>query len=117
MDNRYLMQEKKDGVRRLIKKVGNQIAGINRKGLAVELPEIIVRDLQQLPGDCILDCEQVGNMLYIFDVLETGTEDLRSKPCEDRSFVADSLCGVPENIEVRPAGTERVPRTKQTRAV
>ena len=58
-DPAYMMQEKMDGERRMAKKLGGDIFGINRKGEVVPLPEQIAAEMRKLP-DCVLDGEQVG---------------------------------------------------------
>ena len=69
-------QQKHDGERRLVKSIaGVSVQGINRKGLNVPLPISIVESLVNL--SCVLDGELVGDVLYVFDVLEYDGQDLR----------------------------------------
>ena len=86
----YFMQEKMDGERRMAKKLGGDIFGINRKGEVVALPEQIAAEMRKLP-DCVLDGEQVGDVLFGFDCLEREGEDLRSRTAEVRYFAAQDL--------------------------
>jgi bifunctional non-homologous end joining protein LigD len=76
-DPSWWMQEKFDGRRLLIDKRGDKITGINRLGLAIALPEPLVRSCQNCEIDFIIDGEAIGDMLCAFDVLlvwddETG---------------------------------------------
>jgi bifunctional non-homologous end joining protein LigD len=89
-DPAYMMQEKMDGERRMAKKLGGDIFGINRKGEVVPLSEQIAAELRKLP-DCVLDGEQVGDVLFGFDCLEREGEDLRSRAAEVRYFAAQDL--------------------------
>lgn len=68
-DDRYGMQEKKNGHRRMVKKDGGNIIGVNRRGLIVGLPEEVIKSLMKIP-DCHLDGELVGTMYHVFDILE-----------------------------------------------
>lgn len=83
-DPAWCLQEKKDGRRTLLQKQGAAVHGINRKGLLIGLPSPIVHQVGQISGDLILDGECVGDVLYVFDLLQLGEEDLRSRPYEDR---------------------------------
>jgi bifunctional non-homologous end joining protein LigD len=76
-DPAYWMQQKVDGVRRLIRKAGGAITGINRLGLTVALPESLLQDAANCPVDFILDGEAIGDTLHAFDALQIGDEDIR----------------------------------------
>jgi bifunctional non-homologous end joining protein LigD len=69
-DDRFLMQPKMDGKRLMLRKEGETITGINRRGIACGLPENIVRDALALPGDWLIDGELIGNQYHTFDLLE-----------------------------------------------
>src|ERR1019366_7878211 len=86
----YFMQEKMDGERRMAKKLGGDIFGINRKGEVVLLPEQIAAERRKV-SDFGLDGEQVGDVLFGFDCLEREGEDLRSRAAEVRYFAAQDL--------------------------
>lgn len=73
----WLMQEKMDGVRKLAVCENNAWHGLNKKGMRVELPQAILDDLSAgFPNNTILDGEQIGDKLYVFDVLSLGGLDL-----------------------------------------
>jgi bifunctional non-homologous end joining protein LigD len=81
-DDNHIMQEKFDGERRLIEmKLDSTITGINRKGLYVSsLPQGIVNDVKTVNAEsCVIDGEQVGDTLYVFDILELDGKDLKGK--------------------------------------
>ena len=80
IDPLYCAQEKLDGKRLLLRKRGEVIEGINRKGLVVAVPEPIAREAMNLSGDCLLDGEAVGDTLHVFDVLENNGVDHRGLP-------------------------------------
>ena len=77
-DSTHCLQEKFDGRRMMLRKTGNEIIGINRRGLVVGLPDTIHQAASQLPGDFLVDGEAVGDVLHVFDLLEANGEDLRS---------------------------------------
>jgi bifunctional non-homologous end joining protein LigD len=69
-DDRFLMQPKMDGKRLMLRKEGETITGINRRGIACGLPENIVRDALALPGDWLIDGELIGEEYHTFDLIE-----------------------------------------------
>lgn len=77
MNSTHCLQEKLDGRRMMIRKTGEDIIGINRRGLVVALPHTIHQAASQLPGDFLMDGEAIGDALHVFDVLEANGEDLR----------------------------------------
>ncbi|MEA3212306.1 MAG: bifunctional non-ous end joining protein LigD [Chthoniobacter sp.] len=76
-DPAYWMSEKVDGVRRLVRKEGQIITGINRLGLAVALPKPLYDDAVGCPVDFVIDGEAIGETLHAFDALQIGDEDIR----------------------------------------
>lgn len=78
-DNRFCLQEKHDGRRLMIRKAGNEITGINRRGLIVSVPTAIREAVDKLPVDVLLDGEVVGDTYHAFDLLELGGHDIRQK--------------------------------------
>src|SRR5207248_3300549 len=59
----WVMQEKFDGKRVLIRKEGDEVAGINRQGLIIGLPKPIVDAVLELDTiSCLLDGECVGDV-------------------------------------------------------
>ena len=81
LDNpQFMLQEKFDGRRLLVRKHAGEITGINRRGLKTGLPETIATSAVVLPGDFLIDGEAVGDILHAFDLLENDGRDLRDEP-------------------------------------
>ena len=80
----WVMQEKFDGRRILLRKSEEGIDGINRNGLIAGLPQTVVEAASALPGTFILDGECVGDQLIVFDLLELNGNDLRGTSYRDR---------------------------------
>jgi bifunctional non-homologous end joining protein LigD len=90
----YMAQEKKDGERRLIGKIGSTVTGINQKGEEVGLPEGIAQEIRKFECDLVVDGEQIGEIFWMFDVLECEGEDLRKRSAKERYQIALGLCAV-----------------------
>lgn len=90
-DSAWGMQEKFDGRRMMVKKSGNNVIGINRKGLSVVLPAPVANAAwdNKNDGEFVIDGESVGDLLYAFDILSLGGRDLRES---DYAHRYDILC-------------------------
>jgi bifunctional non-homologous end joining protein LigD len=86
-DPAYCAQEKFDGKRILLQKEGAAINGINRKGLLCGIPSVLINEVKQIPGDCIIDGECIGEIYWAFDVLMLHGNDVREQPYRDRLFM------------------------------
>src|SRR4051812_11556365 len=77
-DDGWWMQEKFEGRRLLIRRQGERVSGINRRGLLVHaLPEPLVTAVHKLAAeDLLLDGELVGDRFIAFDLLSAGDQDL-----------------------------------------
>ena len=73
----WCMQEKKDGCRLLVRKSGGVIEGINRKGMFVGMSTAIEQAVREIGGDFVLDGEAIGDIYWVFDLLQLDREDLR----------------------------------------
>jgi len=93
-DNRHCLQEKHDGRRLMVRKSGDDITGINRRGLVVALPEPIRLAVANLQADVLLDGEAVGEILHAFDILELNGRDLRQGRYLDRHLALLDLLPV-----------------------
>ena len=80
----WVLQQKLDGKRMLLRKTDEEIVGINRTGLITALPQPLVEAAASLPGTFILDGECIGDQLILFDILEHDGEDLRSISYRER---------------------------------
>ena len=90
-DPAYCAQEKFDGKRILIQKEGAAINGINRKGLLCGIPSVLVNEVRDIPGDCIIDGECIGEIFWAFDVLMLHGNDVRHQPYKDRLFMLTQI--------------------------
>lgn len=90
-DDNWIMQEKMDGRRLLTKKVGSEFTAINKKGLSILIPEIIVNKIKEVEHDIVLDGEIIGERYYIFDVLEHKGQDLRKHSVKSRYDILTAI--------------------------
>ena len=85
-DSNFIAQEKHDGERRLVEVVNGKATGINRKGLAVQLPDSLKFD-----RDMVIDCEIIGDKLFVFDVLSLDGRDTKDMPLTERISLLNSM--------------------------
>lgn len=90
-DNAWWAQEKYDGKRMLLQKVeptvdstANGVTAINRRGLSVGAPDVILSDANRIDQSYLIDGEVVGETYFAFDLLELGSQDLRDAPYSQR---------------------------------
>ena len=110
----FWMQEKKDGQRVLLKKDGNAVRGINRKGLAIALPAPLVACAKQIAGSFLLDGESVGDTYHAFDLLSLNDNDLRARPHNERLKQLTNLLANVKGKAIVPIETATTPHTKRT---
>jgi len=79
----------------MIQKEGDEITGINRRGLIVAIPEPIRQAVAQIACDVLIDGEAVGDTLHAFDLLEMKGQDLRQHRYIERH--AGLLMVIPSN--------------------
>jgi bifunctional non-homologous end joining protein LigD len=80
----HCLQQKHDGRRLMVRKQGDEITGINRRGLIVAIPDTIREAVEHIPFDVLIDGEAVGDTLHAFDLLEVKGNDLRQRRYLDR---------------------------------
>ena len=80
----HCLQEKHDGRRLMVRKQGDTITGINRRGLVVAIPDAIREAIEHIPFDVLIDGEAVGDTLHAFDLLEVKGNDFRHRRYIDR---------------------------------
>ncbi|MEA3208565.1 MAG: bifunctional non-ous end joining protein LigD [Chthoniobacter sp.] len=102
-DPNWVLQEKFDGRRTLIRKADDRIDGINRNGLVVALPETVAQAAAELPGTFIFDGECVSDEFVAFDLLELSGGDYRGFPYHVRLRTLMQL--VPDAGALRSAET------------
>lgn len=89
-EDAWVMEEKHDGRRLMVRATAGRVEGANRKGLLVSLPKEIEEALQDGP-DCVLDGELIGAKLYVFDVLAYAGEDLTGRGYLERAVVRNRI--------------------------
>lgn len=92
----HCLQEKLDGRRLMVRKQGDAITGINRRGLVVAIPDAIREAVEYIPYDVLIDGEAVGDTLHAFDLLEVKGNCLRHRRYIDRH--AGLLMVIPPNL-------------------
>lgn len=84
IESAFVLQQKFNGRRMLIRKQEVDIQGINKKGLLIGLPQTVSDDARKLPGNFVLDGESVDDVFYAFDLLVLNGEDIRPLPYRER---------------------------------
>ena len=100
-DPDWCMQEKMDGRRLLLKRSGGTITAINRRGLETGLLETLREEALRIPGDWVLDGENVGDNLHAFDLLEQDGVNLRTRPCLQRLAALETVLRQPGVTRIR----------------
>jgi len=113
LDSEHWMQEKFDGRRLLLRKVGTKITGINRKGQSTAVPDSLIKSAQAFDPDFLLDGEAVGETLHAFDLLELDGEDLRSTSYRTRYQRLTNLVSSVEQHGIRFVETAFQPTQKR----
>jgi bifunctional non-homologous end joining protein LigD len=90
-DSRYVLQEKYDGKRVMIRRTPTGVEGANRRGLVIALPAAVAGAAERIAGTYLVDGELVGEAFYAFDALERDGHDLRGFGYETRY---ESLCAL-----------------------
>ena len=89
----WIMQEKFDGRRLMLRKTGTVVEGVNKLGLLVSLAAPIAAAALDLPGDFVLDGEAIGDRFHVFDLLSRDGTDLREQAYGDRYGALAALIG------------------------
>ena len=84
MNDAFFLQEKKDGKRLLIRKQGQEVMGINRRGVECGIPESIRAAAGSIPHDFLTDGEALGETHHVFDLLKIDGADIRHIPYRER---------------------------------
>jgi bifunctional non-homologous end joining protein LigD len=78
LNKRYVLQEKFDGRRTLIRRLDGVVEGINRTGLVVALPEPFAKAVAGAGNSGFtLDGELLGDAFVVFDLLEIDGQNVR----------------------------------------
>ena len=76
-DPAWMMQEKMDGRRLILRKTGTAVEGINKLGVIVAVAQPIVDVALGVSQDFTLDGEVIGNVYHTFDLLSFDGNDIR----------------------------------------
>ncbi|MGQ2849504.1 WGR domain-containing protein, partial [Leptospira interrogans] len=76
-DDQYGAQEKLDGNRMMIRKIGDNVEGINRKGLIIAISQILHDHSLSFSEDFILDGEVIGDVFFPFDIFSKDGKDIQ----------------------------------------
>ena len=101
-DDKYVMEEKKDGERRMLISFPDGPIGLNKKGQEVQLPNSIKDSVK---GLYILDGEIIGDTLFVFDTLAMGKLNYRDTPLIERLRALSSYEFGPNIVVVKTAET------------
>lgn len=92
-------QEKLDGRRLLVRKQGEDIAGINKKGNIIGLPLPVFDAVRLFDGDVVLDGEIIGDNYHAFDLLVLDGVNVRHWPYRERlAALMNLLFGVQQRV-------------------
>lgn len=101
-DTSWLMQEKFDGRRLMLRKNGDTVEGINKLGLVIAVAEPILKAALTIAEDFVLDGEAVGDDFHAFDALGLAGKDLRDQPYAERYRILTDL--------IASSGSDRIHR-------
>jgi bifunctional non-homologous end joining protein LigD len=96
MGRTHCLQEKHNGRRLMVRKQGDTITGINRRGLVVAIPDAIREAVENIPFDVLIDGEAVGDTLHAFDLLEVKGNCFRQRRYIDR--FSGLIMVIPSNL-------------------
>ena len=83
-DDNWCAQEKYNGRRLIIRKRGQDITGVNKKGNTIGLPLPVFDVVRGFEADVTIDGESINDILYAFDLPELDGVDIRSWPYRER---------------------------------
>ena len=83
-DDNYCAQKKHNGKHLLVRKEGEDITGINKKGFVIGLPLPVFDVVRGFDANVVIDGESIGDILYAFDLLFLDGVDIRSWPYRER---------------------------------
>lgn len=106
MDGRFALQEKRDGVRLLVRRQGNKFEGWNKKGEPTAVHPVLTSALRSLNVDeFILDGEFERPYFYCWDLLSAQGIDLSAYPYGERYKILQVFRGCP-TVTVLPCWTD-----------
>lgn len=79
-EDSFVMGEKKDGKRIIVKSENKKITAINKKGLETLIPQCVCDLILGLGKDCIVDGELIAEKYHIFDLLSFDGKNFKDTP-------------------------------------
>lgn len=105
-DPLWVAQQKHDGERRALIRKGNVVQGTNREGFVVPLAQPVVDALLEMESDdFVLDGEDMGTHIEVFDLLHCNGHDMTVLPFGARLKALNEQLATPEGAAVRLAST------------
>jgi bifunctional non-homologous end joining protein LigD len=109
-DDDWFMQQKADGVRQILIRIGSTVTAANRNGLLVavskSIEEAVLAVQTKHDADLVLDGEAMGDRYFAFDLLRFDGLDIREAAAKARFDVLDSLLSTttpPSLVRIRTA--------------
>ncbi len=96
-DDQWMMEEKFDG-RRLLTQKDKDVLAINKKGLAILIPEVTADVVKSVNKQVLLDGEIIGERYYVFDILEYDNQNMKTNSAQERYNLLASLQELKEFI-------------------
>lgn len=117
-DDRYCAQEKNDGRRKMLNYTGSTVLGVNKKGLEIPIIKQMIDDCQQIQGAALIDGEDMGDVLLIFDMLSYPNMAYEARFAILEDIISDNLKSlkVVETAWTTPQKVEMYNRLKATKA-
>ena len=109
-DGCWAAQEKLDGERRAAHAEAGSVTGMNRKGLAVPLPQPIADELLCIAGQTgaiRVDGEIIGDILHVFDLHVHKGEHIHSLPWLERMRLAETALAGCKQIRTVPVAVTK----------
>lgn len=105
MDSRFGLQEKRDGVRLLIRRQSSRFEGWNKKGQPTAVPPTLISALNRLNVDeFVLDGEFERRHFFCWDLLSANGTDLSAYPYGERYKILQVFRACP-SVTVLPCWT------------
>ena len=102
-DDAFCLQEKKDGVHKMLKKTSEAFIVTNKKGISVGYPKSYEDSVSSL-SSVHLDGEAIGDTFYVFDLLDCAGVDYRKTGYMFRhNALSLFIDPTPEVIQVFPS--------------
>ena len=99
-DPNYIAQQKHDGERRPIER-STDVKGLNKKGFYTALTPSVLKSAEAISSDSyLIDCEDMGEIAWAFDLLEHNGENISLRPYHERYELLQNLVGEQEHIKV-----------------